>query len=81
MATRDIKEIVYLPLEGVESKHCAMIIDKGLAQVKGIETHKVELNNRRAAITVSKTEVVGEAVKAIKELGYDVVTVKKPFRY
>lgn len=47
MATRDIKEIVYLPLEGVESEHCAMIIDKGLAQVKGIETHKVELNNRR----------------------------------
>ncbi|EID73668.1 heavy metal translocating P-type ATPase [Imtechella halotolerans] len=79
MATRDIKEIVYLPLEGVESEHCAMIIDKGLAQVKGIETHKVELNNRRAAITVSKTEVVGEAVKAIKELGYDVVTVKKTF--
>lgn len=79
MATTDIKEIVYLPLEGVESEHCAMIIDKGLAQVKGIETHKVELNNRRAAITVSKTEVVGEAVKAIKGLGYGVATVKNTF--
>ena len=70
MATNKNKEIIYLPLEDVESEHCALIVEKGLAQVKGIETHKVELNNRRAAITVNNTEVVGEAVKVIKDLGY-----------
>ena len=79
MATNKNKEIIYLPLEDVESEHCALIVEKGLAQVKGIETHKVELNNRRAAITVNNTEVVGEAVKAIKELGYGVSTVKNSF--
>lgn len=79
MATNSNKEIIYLPLEDVESEHCALIVEKGLAQVKGIETHKVELNNRRAAITVAKNEVVGEAVKAIKELGYGVSTVKHTF--
>ena len=79
MATNNHKEIIYLPLEDVESEHCALIVEKGLAQVKGVETHKVELNNRRAAITVTDTEAVGEAVKAIKELGYGVSTVKNSF--
>ncbi len=73
------KEIIYLPLEDVESEHCALIVEKGLAQVKGVETHKVELNNRRAAITVADTEAVGEAIKAIKDLGYGVSTVKNSF--
>jgi len=79
MAANNNKEIIYLPLEDVESEHCALIVEKGLAQVKGVETHKVELNNRRAAITVAETEAVSEAVKAIKELGYGVSTVKNSF--
>jgi len=79
MATNNNEEIIYLPLGDVESEHCALIVEKGLAQVKGVETHKVELNNRRAAITVADTEAVGEAVKAIKELGYGVSTVKNSF--
>jgi Cu2+-exporting ATPase len=72
MATNN-KETIYLP-EDVESEHCALIVEKGLAQVKGIETHKVELNNRRAAITVDNSAAIG--VKAIKDLGYGVSTVK-----
>lgn len=78
MATNN-KETIYLPLEDVESEHCALIVEKGLAQVKGIETHKVELNNRRAAITVDNSAVIGAAVKAIKDLGYGVSTVKHTF--
>ena len=70
MATN--RENIYIPLEDVESEHCVLIVEKGLAQVKGVETHKVELNNRRAAITVDSNETVGEAVKAIKDLGYGV---------
>lgn len=76
MATNNNKEIIYLPLEDVESEHCALIVEKGLAQVKGIETYKVELNNRRAAITTGNNEAIGEAVRAIKALGYSVSTVK-----
>lgn len=79
MATNSNKETIYLPLEGVESEHCALIVEKGLAQIKGIESHKVELNNRRAAITVDGNEVVEDAVKAIKDLGYGVSTAKGTF--
>lgn len=78
MATQNEK-IIYLPLENVESEHCALIVDKGLSQVKGIESHKIELNNKRAAITVKDNEVVGNTIKAIKDLGYGVSTVKHTF--
>lgn len=76
MAINKKIETVYIPLEDVESEHCALIVEKGLAQVKGVETHKVELNNNRAAITVDDNETVGKAVAAIKDLGYGVPTVK-----
>lgn len=78
MATNN-KQTIFLPLENVESEHCALIVDKGLSQVKGIESHQVELNNSRAVITVHDAEVVTEAVKAIKNLGYAVTTVKQSF--
>lgn len=69
-----------LPLAGVDSEHCAMIVDKGLDKVAGVTSHKVELNNNRAVITTTnEIEVVPKAVKAIRDLGYDVSTVKKNF--
>jgi len=79
MANGNQKEIIYLPLEDVNSEHCALIVDNGLANVKGIKTHSVELNNQRAAITVTDENVVSQAVKSIKDLGYGVTTVKKTF--
>jgi Cu2+-exporting ATPase len=78
MATNN-NDTIFLPLENVESEHCALIVDKGLSQVKGVESHKVELNNRRAAIIVDDEEAVASAVKAIKDLGYGVTTIKKSF--
>lgn len=71
------KPTIFLPLENVNSEHCALIVDKGLAQVKGVATHAVELNNRRAAITVTDNEAVSEAIKTIKDLGYGVSTIKQ----
>lgn len=79
MAINNNKETVYIPLEDVESEHCALIVEKGLAKVDGVESHKVEINNRRAAITVISSEIVGKAITAIKDLGYGVPTVKNSF--
>lgn len=78
MAT-EIKTPLYIPLEGVESEHCALIVDNGLTEVKGIKSHKVELNNRRAVITSDSSETLLEAVKTIRNLGYGVTTIKKTF--
>lgn len=73
---KENEENIYLPLEGVESEHCALIVDKGLESVKGIQSHKVELNNRRAVLRMSDYEAIGNAIDAIKSLGYGVTTVK-----
>jgi Cu2+-exporting ATPase len=69
-----------LPLVDVESEHCALIVDKGLEKVKGIKSHKVELNNHRALIeTDDPDETIPDAVAAIRDLGYGVDTIKKNF--
>lgn len=75
--TTENKPPVYIPLEGVDSEHCALIVDKGLSAVKGILSHKVELNNQRAVITAENKQTLAEAVKAIRDLGYGVSTLKK----
>lgn len=69
-----------IPLEGVESEHCALIIDKGLSNVAGVLSHKVELNNNKAVITsLPNNETLIKSVKTIRDLGYDVTTFKKNF--
>ncbi|HZK08968.1 MAG TPA: heavy metal translocating P-type ATPase [Bacteroidales bacterium] len=78
MTTKE-NETIFLPLEDMNSEHCALIIDKGLSQIEGIESHKVELNNHRAALEAQNTEAVKEAIKAINNLGYGVTTVKQTF--
>ncbi|ASS47246.1 MAG: copper-translocating P-type ATPase [Candidatus Fluviicola riflensis] len=79
METTD-RNMLYIPLEGVENEHCAMIVDNGLKELEGVTTHKVELNNNRAIINETKAfNILPNAVKAIRDLGYGVTTVKKNF--
>lgn len=66
-----------IPLENVESEHCAMIVDKGLSTLDQLISHKVELNNRQAIIETEKPEeAIPNAVKKIRDLGYDVATAQ-----
>lgn len=76
---KNTEDTIYHPLENVESEHCALIVDKGLSKVAGVQSHKVELNNRRAAITVKNKESLGDAIATIKGLGYGVTTVRRKF--
>ncbi|MDH3649531.1 MAG: heavy metal translocating P-type ATPase [Saprospiraceae bacterium] len=79
MPAKKGKEI-YIPLEGVDSEHCALIVERGLGKVEGLTDHKVDLNNKRAVIQTDHPEVVlPQTVQAIRDLGYDVLTIKKSF--
>ncbi|WP_132055313.1 heavy metal translocating P-type ATPase [Pseudocnuella soli] len=71
--------IIELPLSGVDSEHCALIVDKGIAKVPGVKAHKVELNNHKAVIETEDQQVLPELVTAIRGLGYDVETIKNTF--
>lgn len=70
---------IYLPLENVHSEHCAALVERGLKKVTGVSYHRVELNNQRAVLEVEKPEVIAHAVQAIRDLGYEVSTVKQTF--
>jgi Cu2+-exporting ATPase len=73
------QNIIELPLAGVDSEHCALIVDKGIAKVPGVKAHKVELNNHKAIIETDDQEVIPQVVHAIRNLGYDVETIKHTF--
>lgn len=75
MSSKKINTIE-LPLEGVDSEHCAMIVDKNLGVVPGIKTHSVELNNKKAVISTDNEDVIEKAVDKIRAIGYDVSTIK-----
>ncbi len=75
MATKEF-QTVYLPLEEVDSEHCALIVDRGLSKVQGVEFHQVELNNKRAKISIKDRSALPKAVKAVRDLGYGVSTLK-----
>lgn len=69
-----------IPLIGIESEHCALIIDAGLDKVKGIQGHKVDLNNEKAIIEAdADAEILQQTVHSIRGLGYEVPTVKKQY--
>ena len=69
-----------LPLIDVDSEHRALMVDKELAKITGIKSHKVELKNHIAIIeTDSPVEVIPNAVNAIRTIGYGVSTIRKSF--
>lgn len=73
-------ETLEIPLSGVHSEHCALIVDNGLGKLPGISEHRVELNNEKAVVSIDTTQTPIESViKTIQGLGYGVPTVKKEF--
>ncbi|MBL8001267.1 MAG: heavy metal translocating P-type ATPase [Flavobacteriales bacterium] len=74
------KTTVLLPVENMDSEHCALIVDKAVGAVPEVQDHHVELNNRRAVFSSTRpVEAVQHAVQAIRDNGYDVPTVKRTF--
>jgi Cu2+-exporting ATPase len=67
---------VQIPLEGVDSAHCALIIDEALGRLEGVVAHRVELNNKRAVVELTETDRLGPAVNLIRSLGYQVPALK-----
>ncbi len=69
----------YIPLQGVESEHYALIVDKGLRDVPGVAIHRVELNNERAVVSGNDSSLLTNAIHAIRDLGYGVPTIQTSF--
>lgn len=66
-----------IPLEGVNSEHCALILEKGFEKVEGLYSYKIEVNNQRAIVETKDNTTLIKTVHTIRNLGYDVPSVKK----
>lgn len=72
--------ILSLPIEGMESEHCALLIDKELVKIPDVESVQVELNNKRALVKTSEPlAVIRSAVAGVRGIGYDILTDTKTF--
>lgn len=75
-----IKEQLKLPIEGMESEHCSLLIHSNLSKVEGLEDNKVELNNKWVLIETSEpVKAINQAVKTIESLGYHVPVLTKEY--
>ena len=76
-----MKKEVNIPLIDVESDHCALIVDKGIALIPGVKQHRVELNNHRAVVELDEKSdhVLNDIVSKIRSLGYGVETLTQTF--
>lgn len=58
-------------IDGLQSEHCALLIERELSKIDGIKNPSVELNNHRLQFeSDSLNKDVKEVIKHIKELGY-----------
>lgn len=74
------KNQVFIPLEGVNSDHCALSITQELNTIKDIQNHKIELNNQRIVIEAENLNIIlPKVVKTIRSLGYNVLTIAKTY--
>lgn len=73
-------KIFEIPLVGLETEHSAKIVDQGLANIKGVHSHKVDLGNSKAIIeSPADAEIVQSAAISVKDLGYDIASIKKQY--
>jgi len=55
-------------------QHCAGTVEKALRELEGVQSVSVDLQNKRAMIEFSESEVNMARIKeAVKECGYDPV--------
>lgn len=70
------QETIQIPLQGVDSEHCALIVKKGLSDLEGVLRADVDVNNKRAELTLDNPGQWRAATDKIKDLGYAVQEIK-----
>jgi len=73
------QEEVLIPITNLASEHDAQILSKSIETIKGIAAHRVEFNNKRVVVSLDDSTTLTQTIDAIKDLGYEVPTVKESF--
>ncbi len=70
---------VIIPITDIENENNALLIDKHIAAIPDILSHKTEVNNERVIITAKNNEVVPVIIKRLEQLGFTVPVIKESF--
>ncbi|MCX6231798.1 MAG: heavy metal translocating P-type ATPase [Bacteroidetes bacterium] len=71
---------ITLPVLGLKSEHCALIIESALKKIDGITEAVVHLNNNDVSFESDDLQGnIPKLIHVIRDLAYDVPTVKKNF--
>lgn len=69
------KEFLSLKVVGVDSPHCAMVVEKAVKTLPGVEKVDVDFNNARAKIVFDSRKTSEEQIKkVINDSGYETIT-------
>ena len=72
--TKEGKEFLALRVIGMDSPHCAMVVEKAIKTLPGIEKIEVDFNNGRAKVVFDPKKVREEQIeKVIDDSGYEAV--------
>jgi len=70
----DGKEFLALKVIGMDSPHCAMVVEKAVKTLPGIEKIEVDYNNARAKVVFDPSKVREQQIeKAIDDSGYEAI--------
>lgn len=70
--------LIKLPLVGVDSEHCARIVEKAIRE-EGLVPEAVELNNSRAVVRAADAAALVRLVDRVEGMGYGIVQERRRF--
>lgn len=68
-----------LTVEGMQCEHCKASVEKALSSVEGVESAKVDLKKKTAAVTLSADTPDSTLTEAVVNAGFEVkgIEIKK----
>lgn len=67
----------FIPVKDLENEHCALIISSALSKINQLTAFRVEINNKQVVVDTNESSAVNRVIDSIRNLGYEVVTLKK----
>ncbi len=64
---------IELNIEGMKCEGCVNRIKNVLSMVKGLDSFDISLEDKKLILSVKKEKIIGEIIKKIESLGFDIV--------
>ncbi len=71
---------ITLPIKGMTCAACVKAVERALSDINGVNSVNVNFASEKARIEAEDSVDINELIRAVKEEGYDVVTIKSEYR-